>query len=53
MHAESGGGRKVIGTTVPLAMAAVYSVLFVLVVRLFKSATKKRRPVIMDELNRE
>ena len=51
--AESGGGRKVIGTALPLAVAAVYALMFVLVVRLFRCATKKRRPMVMDQLNRE
>ena len=42
-----------IGTALPLAVAAVYAVMLALVVRLFRSATKKRRPMVMDQLNRE
>ena len=42
-----------IGTALPLAVAAVYALMFVLVIRLFRSATKKRRPMVMDQLNRD
>ena len=42
-----------IGTALPLAVAAVYAIMFILVVRLFRSATKKRRPMVLSELNRD
>ena len=51
--AESGDGSRAVGTVLPLGAAAVYAVMFVLVVRLFRSAVKKRRPKVLEELNRE